>query len=295
MAYNHYGQTSDDADRRDRNYDRDRQSARRDDDGEPGFFERAGEEIRSWFSDDDDHDRGHREREMQRAPDRNRYGESGPRNMGRGYSSAREDRYAGNRDRSRDFDRGRMDYGRAGSSYNRDRYGYGSASPGNEYGSQRSRFGREDRPSASRYGMGGEDDSGLLIYEEFSGTLGGFGNQTFASTPDDHYLSWRERQISKLDDDYREYCREREQQFHSDFDTWRSNREGQRNRSQIGSGSTTGTSGSTSGPDAGEAGSASRSAIGSERTESAGASPSGSKEPETSGAGSSRSNPRSRS
>jgi hypothetical protein len=46
----------------------------------------------------------------------------------------------------------------------------------------------------------------------------------FRSSQDDHYLSWRERQIAALDRDYADYCREREHQFHQDFDTWRNRR-----------------------------------------------------------------------
>jgi hypothetical protein len=41
---------------------------------------------------------------------------------------------------------------------------------------------------------------------------------------DDHYRSWRTKQMEALDRDYADYCREREQQFHSDFDMWRSQR-----------------------------------------------------------------------
>jgi hypothetical protein len=48
----------------------------------------------------------------------------------------------------------------------------------------------------------------------------------FSSNPDDHYRSWRDRHMSELDRDYRDYCREREQQFHRDFDQWRSQRHG---------------------------------------------------------------------
>jgi hypothetical protein len=48
----------------------------------------------------------------------------------------------------------------------------------------------------------------------------------YSANPDDHYRSWRERHMSELDRDYREYCREREEQFHRDFDTWRSQRHG---------------------------------------------------------------------
>jgi hypothetical protein len=55
---------------------------------------------------------------------------------------------------------------------------------------------------------------------------GGFGDysegrRNFRANPDDHYRSWRDRHMSELDRDYADYCREREQQFHSDFDAWR--------------------------------------------------------------------------
>jgi hypothetical protein len=66
-----------------------------------------------------------------------------------------------------------------------------------------------------------------LGYGDFSGTLGGFGNQTFGSSQDDHYRSWRDRQMNQLDQDYSDYCSERQQQFHSDFDSWRRNRQNQ--------------------------------------------------------------------
>jgi len=71
----------------------------------------------------------------------------------------------------------------------------------------------------------GENES--LGYGEFRGTLGGFGNQTFGSSEHDHYRNWRDREMSKLDRDYDDYCREREQQFNQDFDSWRRNRQSQ--------------------------------------------------------------------
>lgn len=49
-----------------------------------------------------------------------------------------------------------------------------------------------------------------------------------SSHPDDHYRSWRDKQMQALDRDYEDYCREREQQFHKDFDSWRQSRQ-QRN------------------------------------------------------------------
>jgi hypothetical protein len=48
--------------------------------------------------------------------------------------------------------------------------------------------------------------------------------RNFRSSPDEQYLEWRGKQIEALDRDYAEYCREREQQFHQDFDSWRSQR-----------------------------------------------------------------------
>jgi hypothetical protein len=48
--------------------------------------------------------------------------------------------------------------------------------------------------------------------------------RNFRSSQDEHYRSWRDRQMEALDRDYADYCREREQQFHQDFDTWRKRR-----------------------------------------------------------------------
>jgi hypothetical protein len=52
------------------------------------------------------------------------------------------------------------------------------------------------------------------------------GRQSFSANPDDHYRSWRDRHMTELDRDYADYCREREQQFHQDFDSWRNQRRG---------------------------------------------------------------------
>lgn len=43
-----------------------------------------------------------------------------------------------------------------------------------------------------------------------------------------HYRSWRDRQVASLDRDYDEYRREREEDFHSEFDDWRGRRRQQR-------------------------------------------------------------------
>jgi hypothetical protein len=46
------------------------------------------------------------------------------------------------------------------------------------------------------------------------------GRRNFSANPDDHYRSWRDRHMSELDRDYADYCQEREQQFHRNFDDW---------------------------------------------------------------------------
>ena len=43
----------------------------------------------------------------------------------------------------------------------------------------------------------------------------------YSAHPDDHFRSWRDRHMSEIDRDYQDYCREREQQFHREFDDWR--------------------------------------------------------------------------
>jgi hypothetical protein len=51
-------------------------------------------------------------------------------------------------------------------------------------------------------------------------------NRGYSANPDDHYRSWRDRHMQELDRQYADYCREREQQFHRDFDSWLTQRHG---------------------------------------------------------------------
>ena len=68
----------------------------------------------------------------------------------------------------------------------------------------------EQRARADSYNRQAEDWSGQ--------------HRRTSANPDDHYLSWRDRHMSEIDRDYQDYCREREQQFHRDFDDWRRTR-----------------------------------------------------------------------
>ena len=61
-----------------------------------------------------------------------------------------------------------------------------------------------------------------------SGSLGGFGNQTRSEAARTIIIAaGATARLSELDRDYEDYCREREQQFHSDFDSWRRSRSSQ--------------------------------------------------------------------
>ena len=90
----------------------------------------------------------------------------------------------------------------------------------------RNRFGDEDR----QFRGGSEARSDERGSYGFVGSRFGRDRERsprhFSSRQDDHYLSWRDRQMDALDRDYADYCREREAQFHRDFDSWRRHRHG---------------------------------------------------------------------
>ena len=85
---------------------------------------------------------------------------------------------------------------------------------------------RDEDPGLSRYdrARGGNwswerDERGFDRSRDFS-------QERYSANPDDHYRSWRDRHMRALDRDYVDYCREREQQFHRDFDSWLTERHG---------------------------------------------------------------------
>lgn len=96
--------------------------------------------------------------------------------------------------------------------------------------------GWRDRDEGDRGWRGGEDwrergrDRGMMFEGRGSSDEDRWSDRSSRSEralsahPDDHYRSWRDRHMSELDRDYADYCREREQRFHSDFDAWRQQR-----------------------------------------------------------------------
>ena len=230
MAYDRYDTRggsrerwrSDDRFERERNYDRNQDRGYRGRD-ERGFFERAGDEIASWFGDD--------EAERRRREDMRTMGRDddyGRRDFGRDESFRRE------RGNFRDRDRDRWDEGDRGMFSNRGYRGYGGESttapwsgdrfdePGMErgYRPMTGDFGRSDyqRPERGLFRGGRVDEPrerDVYRRTSFAGSM---------EHHDPHYRDWRSRQIDELDRDYDEYRRENQSKFESDFGSWRERR-----------------------------------------------------------------------
>ena len=154
-----------------------------------GFFDRASDEVASWFGDD--------EAERRRHEDRLRDEREG-RNWRPGSSAD-------------DADRGRR----------REFWGGGDQDRFRERG-------RDYRPLTGDYARGRFDEpSAREDYRRTSWT--GSSDWSDRSRQDDpHYRSWRDRQLSELDRDYDDYRRERQAKFESDFGSWRERRQAKR-------------------------------------------------------------------
>jgi hypothetical protein len=213
---------------------------------ERGFFERAGDEISSWFGDEDAERRRREDRmrdEREHGFSSHRHDHDRDRERGRrdfyetrgindrgGFSEAdynpswrQELRGRGNRERDWDRERERSyrpmtgDYGRAheseqffaASGVGRGERGFGDR----EFDRSQSPWGRDEYRSSSRAGT--SDWSDRSRHE------------------DPHYRSWRDRHMSELDRDYDDYRREHQSKFESDFGGWRERR--QQKRGMLGS------------------------------------------------------------
>ena len=197
MAYDRYGRERGWRDDRpdfsergprgwDRGGDRERDFRERED---RGFFERMGDEVRSWFGDEDDHRRGDQGRQ-------------------------REDewRQREHRERSHREDHARpQHWSRSESDYNRD---YRPETDGG-YRPMTGDYGRSGNWDADRHDSQWERDP----YRRTS-----FAGSRHRSNDDRHYEDMRRRQAEDLDRDYDEYRRERASQFESDFGSWRERR-----------------------------------------------------------------------
>lgn len=197
-----------------------------------GFFDRAGDEVRSWFGDDDAQRR--REMDERRWEQEQRLSggrDNDPRSGGFGGGWGNQRGASWNRDRP----------GEPGG-WSRDRY---SEREGGFSGSSGSEGHGNDRVARSGSGFGGYPEQGRRFDRDDPGRVGtsgamgqrfagyGGGDEITRGGPgadihDPHYSEWRRRQIDDLDRDYDEYRREHQSKFESEFGGWRQKRQTQR-------------------------------------------------------------------
>ena len=239
MAYDRYDTRNDPRDERSRWRDEGRERFRGG--GEDrGFFERAGDEIASWFG-DDDAERRRREDQMRMERER---GE------GRGWRSDDDRRRDFSRDR--DWDRERAERGRffAGDrnrERDRDRFereddrgpfstsSYrGQGGQGSWRASMRGTEAAGDTGTEGRYRpmLGGYTYSDGLESrgsdDDFRRRREGDEFRERSRSHDPQYHAWRRRQMDELDRDYDEYRRENQARFESEFGGWRERRQQKR-------------------------------------------------------------------
>ncbi len=186
---------------------------------ERGFFERAGDEVASWFGDDD----AERRRNQDRVRDERDRG-AGPRpSSERGWGRDRDHR--DHDDRSWNDNRGA--FARGGSSA--DDYSHGWQRDLRGANRDQDRFrerGRDYRPMAGDYGR---SDSEWDRDPYRSTSRAGTRDWSDRSRHEDpHYRTWRDQHMSELDRDYDDYRHEHQAKFESDFGSWRERRQSKR-------------------------------------------------------------------
>ena len=251
MAYDRYDRDersrwSDDRSR-ERGWDRDRSG--RDD---RGFFERAGDEVASWFGDEDAERRRREDRVREEREGgygaRSSYNRDYDRGYGRDWNRdrSRTNERSGWDDKFRTSDRGGFsdrDYNpRWQSNYSPDR---SFSDHDRDYRPMAGDYGRSGREFSASGGMS-RGERGFSDFDRSSRdrsqsewgrdpyrrtSRAGTSDQSDRSRHEDydpHYRSWRDRHISELDRDYDDYRRENQSRFENDFTSWRSRREQKR-------------------------------------------------------------------
>ncbi len=165
-----------------------------DDRGDRGFFERAGDEVASWFGDEEAERRRREDNRMRGDDDSWRrprafmtdedFGRQ-PKFRDEGYRRPYTGRFAGRRPSGGDEDRFDRGY-----------------SPERGWSERWERSPQREFSGVAATGAGGLHDP--------------------------HYSEWRRRQIDALDRDYDEYRRENQNRFENEFSSWRTSREGKR-------------------------------------------------------------------
>jgi hypothetical protein len=222
--------------RRGRDFDRDRERFRRD---ERGFFERAGDEVASWFGDEEAERRRREDERMSRASrredDRYNYGGWGrEREIDRdryAYRGARGETELGRFEGEERQPRSSRDYDRLGyAGYEHDFTPRGWGASGIDRGYAPTYVGGTGYTGGySGFGYGAGSDRGY--------GSGGWGGAFTGSDydfdrgrgRDRDYQAWRQRQLDELDRDYDEYRAENRERFEREFGSWRQNRQQKRN------------------------------------------------------------------
>ena len=206
---------------------------------ERGFWDRASDEVASWFGDDDAERRRNQDqlREDRDHPDRGRFSSREQNARGYGPESDRDRNWyetRGSNDRGgfseRDYNPGwqrELSGGRE-----RDR-GWDSNERG--YRPITGDYGRSDRSFGSGRSEGGYDRrgdrwDGPWGSDEYRSTsrAGSSDRSDRSRHEDPHYDSWRRSHMDELDRDYDAFRRENQAKFENDFGNWRQRRQQKR-------------------------------------------------------------------
>ncbi len=180
---------------------------------ERGFFERAGDEISSWFGDD--------EAERRREADDRTGGPGGHYPQSRHEQQPpRRDYGASPQSRQPEWDRNE-----------RNQYDRSQEHPRDNYRPFAGDYGRGSNP-AERYREERDHGRGIggAIGAAAGAMFGGPSNpqQQRSADHDPHFREWRQRQIDAIDNDYDEYRREHQSKFDNEFSSWRGHRQTKR-------------------------------------------------------------------
>ena len=244
MAYDRFDREERSRWSEDRNHNNDR-NPRGENRDERGFWDRASDEVASWFGDDDaERRRRHDSRRDERIGSHDRdYDRGYGRNFDRDHERDRSAFGGGRSDR--DFNEDRGVFNRGGSS-ERDFNPRWQRELSSSDRQQRSGY----RPMTGDYGRGDHESEQFFAASGYGRGERGMGGYERSQTPygrdetrrtsfagsrssgerdnDPHYSSWRDRHMSELDRDYDDYRREHQSKFESDFGSWREKRQQKR-------------------------------------------------------------------
>jgi hypothetical protein len=232
-----------------------------------GFWDRASDEVASWFG-DEDAERRRREDQMREERENGGHRRSNePSAFGRGWGEDQRSDRDYDRGYGRDWDRDRSPRGQREDRGFRDRgwergQGRGYSASERDYNpSWRENFsddrnrdrGRGYRPVTGDYGRGSDHESDQFFAASGYGrpqrdndrrgdhdrSQTPYGRDQYRRTSyagsaersrdyDPDYRSWRERHMSELDRDYEDYRRENQHRFGNDFAGWRERRQNKR-------------------------------------------------------------------